>query len=143
MREIKFRAWLPNEEKMFYQNEQYLESFLKRANNFETKFKKEHPKYNSKVLCQYTGLRDKNGKEIYEGDIVNILVCNKSWKNRNFTIGYELGGFSLQIEGESPVSLGYYFWGLVENNKASSYKHCDGSFFEITGNIHENPELLK
>ena len=61
-REIKFRIWNDYDKKMIYWNE-LLKNKL--ANIFTM------PSYN-KWLMQYTGLHDKNGKEIYEGDIVEI-----------------------------------------------------------------------
>lgn len=64
-------------------------------------------------VMQYTGLKDKNGKEIYEGDIVTR-------KNKTYIVEYELGGF--QFSGISA----YVMQGEVT----------------IIGNICENPELL-
>ena len=68
-------------------------------------------------LMQYTGLKDKNGKEIYEGD---IAILPDRWPK--FPVRYIDGMFCL--EGTS--------WPLHEY-----YKEC-----EIIGNIYENPELL-
>ena len=74
-------------------------------------------------LMQYTGLHDKNGKEIYEGDIVKI-------KYRDEDIGkviYEYNGFSIDV-----------------TNMNKNYGRVDfvNYFMEVIGNIYENPELL-
>lgn len=76
------------------------------------------------ILMQYTGLKDKNGKEIYEGDIVvGYFNCKK-------IIGWIFYGsdatFFIQREG---------LYGIGLNNVED--------WAEIIGNIYENPELLK
>jgi hypothetical protein len=74
-----------------------------------------------KEIMQYTGLYDKNGKEIYEGDVVEFKYANMK-KLKRAEIQWGTGGFWV---------VGWY-------NKLSDYKA-----FEIIGNIYENPELLK
>ena len=72
---------------------------------------------------QYTGLKDKNSKEIYEGDIVFEPKMRKkavvSWRNERAT-------FWLTDGKEREILL------MLENNR-----------YEIIGNIYENPELIK
>lgn len=75
------------------------------------------------ILMQYTGLKDKNGKEIYEGDILKV-----DWKDNRY---------------KSVI-------GMVEwDNENAAYRFAAGSpsevswSHEIIGNIYENPELLK
>lgn len=76
------------------------------------------------IWCEYTGLKDKNGKEIYEGDII------RAW-GRN----YEIKICEMQ---DSDCSYFYQGWGF---DNSSLYEEHD--FVEIIGNIHENPELLE
>ena len=79
----------------------------------------------SKTLGQYTGLKDKNEKEIYEGDIVKT-VC-KGEKDIGKVI-YEYNGFTIDV-----MNMNRYY-GRV---------HLLESFVEVIGNIHDNPELLE
>lgn len=93
-----------------------------------------------KTLGQFTGLCDKNGKEIYEGDIVHcwdtIAKC-EIWAvvefgnpNAEYTWGWQLR----KIKGSKGVNLDILCW--VECEETNAY--C-----EIIGNIYDNPELLK
>ena len=67
MREIKFKAWDKKEKKMLNRFEITQDGFVGYTDMFETY----HP-LPEVVLIQYTGLKDKNGVEIYEGNIVEI-----------------------------------------------------------------------
>ena len=73
------------------------------------------------VLCQFTGLKDKNGKEIYEGDI----LYNEEWKTKT-EVKFKEGAFNPLVEIESDETT----WSLPDE-------------FEVIGNIYENPELLR
>lgn len=83
---------------------------------------------------QYTGLKDRNGKEIYEGDII---------KRHNYIYlilwGNEIAGFNARCIGrEKDFEEGYE---PVEKEKHYLIGHRDG-ITEICGNVHETPELI-
>ena len=133
MRDIKFRAWNKNTEKMYKIGQITLE---KGVWNYEPDSREyigmSIPYQPSFILMQYTGLKDKNGKEIYEGD---IIYCKKhiggSWIEDCIEKGYvnfNNGEFGLYRK------QGYY---------QSLYKFKEYDYeFEVIGNMHDNPELL-
>jgi uncharacterized phage protein (TIGR01671 family) len=87
----------------------------------------ENPDRYGGSLMQFTGLIDRNGKEIYEGDILSI-DRNCIWRDRdgryNTSVGFEHGQFT--IRSGSSLSC------IVDSFRP-----------EIIGNVHEHPELLE
>lgn len=83
------------------------------------------PKPDDIVLMQCSGLKDKTGKLIYEGDIVNYESA-------------ETNLLSVIIEWQSYEAA---FWLKDKNGICSSI--CDCADFELLGNIYQNPELIK
>ena len=82
------------------------------------------------AIRQYTGLKDKSDREIFEGDVLRI--GNKKYNDTTniAEVRYYRGGFMMYLVG--------YFGGRdIESYDGDCEKH------EIIGNLHENPELLK
>ena len=84
------------------------------------------------ILMQFTGLQDKNGKDIYEGDVISID------KNSAIGIDFNLG---------SVLTVGFFngcFCGYIkkDNNIDARPMHMLRDIIVI-GNIHENPELIQ
>ena len=128
MREIKLRAWYKENKKMYADvgifpfpwNERTQNNYWSVSGDGITV----NPYHENIALMQYTGLKDKNGKEIYEGD---ILSAEERWFKP--IVGFENGCFVVANLGPS-TSL----YDFLEK------QHED---FNVIGNIHENPELLK
>lgn len=140
MREIKFRAYDKKENEMFYSNIYQdktsmifgLSNFLNECSDIED------------TLMQYTGLKDKNNVEIYEGDILKVLVAytdydgfeykrpsrvyNHRTKYVNIAVSFESGTFILDTDYTD--SLYHTLWLWTQED------------VEVIGNIYENKELL-
>ena len=78
------------------------------------------------IIEPYTGLKDKNGKEVYEGDIVEYTTCYYGNEKRHRKV-VEREEWDSDDFGQ-PHNIGYF--NLSE-------------YMEVIGNIHENPELLE
>jgi hypothetical protein len=121
MREIKFRAW-DAERKRYCVSRDWVEythfgDGLMVAKNYRRS--PNHGEYQKLIIEQFTGLKDKNGVEIYEGD--EVLLGDNPFKN---IVVFRRDGF--YAESSAFYSL------LGEHN-----------FIKVIGNIHENKELLK
>jgi uncharacterized phage protein (TIGR01671 family) len=126
MREIKFRAWDKKLNKYidmflgFVLNDGVLE-YLEDVMNVEKQV----------IIEQYTGLKDKNGVEIYAGDIVKLYAEVYD------TFGFEI---TKKETGKIVFNSGAFFISTdTENDPIYAYEDD----FEVIGNIHENADLLE
>lgn len=87
------------------------------------------------VLMQNTGLKDKNGKEYYDGDITDFTI-------------FDFNGLDVQLRGEIKWLPDAFVFGVEyiyagETNVVDLYTLAADEEREIIGNIHQNPELLE
>jgi len=84
----------------------------------------------SESIGQFTGLKDKNGKEVYEGDIVKEQ--RKRFKDKYFAVKWnnDIGSYIFEPLDKSLISYPCFNIGTVKG-------------LEVIGNIYENPELLE
>ena len=127
MRDIKFRIWdTENNEMLKVQELDFEPTFYGgriaiRPDQYNDYFDTE-----DMILMQYTGLKDKNGKEIYEGDIVRVEKIDFAY------IYYDEDRMAWGIK---PINEFYFDSPLLSENADLE--------LEVIGNIYENPELLK
>lgn len=143
MRAIKFRAW--NGKKM------YVPDYVSGDGRGEF----EHLEYEGtcfveSTLMQFTGLHDKNGKEIYEGDVVSFPDTESTYEdvgigevkvaeyplNSFYPVHFVDGGFGFKVTRESEALEQRWYW-LAE------VLFNEGLTLEVIGNIYSNPELLQ
>jgi uncharacterized phage protein (TIGR01671 family) len=128
MREIKFRAWDKVNKEMwkvlqlplsFPCNTLLLHSYYDEGETMQ-----EGKNIDNYIFMQFTGLLDKNGKEIYEGDVLSYPIPNDEMR-------------------------GVIIWGKYEYIVEYSYENADylatigEDGCEVIGNIYEHPDLLK
>lgn len=132
-REIKFRAWYENKKEML------TPYFFVNDENFITQYGSSKP---SNVM-QYTGLKDKKGTEIYEGDIVRFHPYHNLSHKQDKVVGHVFWGETGDSDGWSHCK--HYEWCVGHDSLAdvadSDFK--EAMYCEVIGNIHENPELLE
>lgn len=128
MREIKFRCWVPNCNRIL----EWYEVKRMFTNNGSIFGLSDGILIYHKNIMQYTGLKDVKGKEIYEGDIVK--VNNIDPHDYFFAqIKFEGGSFIICNNDYFPDSyITFIDFGIDE----------DRLDVEVIGNIHKNPELL-
>lgn len=122
----KFRAWLKEENKMIEPSDILSISFklCEMTPNYLHGFEKEKYDFYDLELMQSTGFKDKNGKEIFEGDI----------------LGTKDGLLNGVVEYRA--DLGMFVNGLIRYNNFERLCNVANNR-EILGNIYENPELLE
>lgn len=136
---FKFRVWAENNE--FPKGQMYLDKFLlnlngdlifpNRINAFDYSMSFARISFNNINLMQFTGLIDKNGKEIFECDIVTYKRSIGNWTGQTMTTTHkvifteEVNAFVMDY-GSSYIKLRKH-WGYE---------------YEVIGNVFENPELL-
>ena len=118
MRNIKFRAW-NKEENMMYDQDNLIVLYSHLGNDCYVNTKDDVRPLYLYTLMQYTGIKDSNGTEIYEGDIVEFY-SNVEDEIITEKVEYHFGIYR----------AGDYFVGKI-------YNKC-----KVIGNIYENPELL-
>lgn len=139
MRELKFRVWDTRAKSFLFEDFHLLGEVM--CFSLIDSWLSEHSfnlpsleRYNDLVFQQFIGLKDKNNKDIYEGDIINASVSFNGGTNE-YDIGIDL---FFEIKNGLIEYSGLGFMCKKEDLPLDTYKNI-----EVIGNIFENPELLK
>jgi uncharacterized phage protein (TIGR01671 family) len=143
MREIKFRAWNKDLEKMCdsstlqeWMHEEAKSAVVEHDLRIEREETAEK-EYEHLIFMQYTGLKDKNGKEIYEGDVINF-----AYTTANFNVEWCNGAFKL-MERNSMLSLelgDMWLHECTQGYQCSNSKYKIGEL-EVIDNIYEDTAM--
>ena len=138
MRDIKFRVWdTENKEMLKVQELDFEDTFYGGRLSIRADMYNDYFDIEDMILMQYTGLKDKNGKEIYEGDIVlyqDWEQCYEGGGNDSFInkgiVEYNESNCCFNVTERATIDIEDV---LYEGNED----------LEVIGNIYDNPELLE
>jgi len=140
MREILFRGKSIKTKEWVYGYYAYIEVrhyIISATLEWNEDLQMEQPKYTEielKTFGQYTGLEDKSGQKIFEGDVLSV-DCYSYYEFTDYYFGEVIMG--------GLIGLGVY---NSKNDKIYDLYECQGEYttiYEVIGNIHDNPELLE
>lgn len=127
-REVKFRAWDPFNAEMLKPHD--VNGHKKDLSWFFSQYEESEKGENNPILMQYTGLKDKNNKEIYEGDIYFCYDISSNPPHK-------------YIPQEVKWDKDFSSWNLITLEGLKRAHETKIFEYEVIGNIHQNPELLK
>lgn len=144
-REIKFRAWHKKRSEMmrvvdiYFGRGEGIQATRLLAVHDGMKYSTNEQTLNDVELMQYTGLRDKGGAEIYEGDIIRVNVVD----NKDLEAEYRSTHLVEWCSGDDYPAFDLFPAWDDQLNSFSSILNTNCFEMEVIGNIHENPELLE
>tara|TARA_R110002072_G_scaffold100778_9_gene222056 strand:+ start:4345 stop:4755 length:411 start_codon:yes stop_codon:yes gene_type:complete len=131
MREIKFRAWDDKNKKWAFKDFNLLGDVML----FDLLGQYKLEEHCELLVEQFTGLKDVNSKDIYEGDILSPKFYTKT-EFGNCIVGFKNGTFGL-LKAPPFITKFTALHGAILRGKTAANE------FVIIGNIHENPKLLQ
>ena len=134
MREIKFRAWLEGTHgNLTFENPIMDYDVTLNPEGFWCDVEGGwdiHGVYYTIPIMQFTGMKDRNGKEIYDGDVIDVDCSGVggAFQDGRYVVKFFLPDCAFCLE-------------QIDGQNAISFNECYD--YEVVGNVYENPELLK
>ena len=138
----KYRAWIKSEKRMVatdnllcidYENEEIVTQEIYFESGLPSERDIDNYDFDDINLMQSTGLKDKNGKEIFEGDIVTDGDVTSDIKYHQTLGFYMIGKYGFSVPFGQGVDVEYF----------EEFADHVSKTFEVAGNVYENPELLE
>jgi uncharacterized phage protein (TIGR01671 family) len=128
-REIKFRAWDKNEGKMLRPSVEFKQLLRQISDRNDNSIGGDAIRRHDLDWMQFTGLHDRDGKEIYEGDVVQVE--NNIYSQKTFAVVWSGDRWSFEDD--------------VDFDNGDQYRgdEIEWDRTEVIGNIYEHPELLE
>ena len=123
-REIKFRKWHRDLKDIVY-SELHISDFFQVVQSYPEMY----------ILMQYIGIKDKNEKEVYDGDIVKL-----EWQTANF--GKYFQSDDMWIDHSKIVVIKWVGLGFAFMDGDKQFGKRKNATIEVIGNIYEHPHLL-
>lgn len=94
------------------------------------------------ALLQFTGFKDFNGKEIYEGDVISFTVVRDGTQKKRFEIYFDISCGSWYCKNGQELSYILFEQNNDDWKRSQNWSINQNQYVRVIGNVYENPKLL-